>query len=160
VKPRNRSNVVGRKPDRGSICGGDAIVERVVFLDAFVGAEEKCLVADDRPAERAAPLLALVRRLGEPAQSSAGLLRTNAVVFEEPVPRALYVVRAGLRDAVHDAADGAAVLGAAGELHYLEFLNRILAVALFRQREALVHVVEAVDEQRRLRRSRAAKAEA
>ena len=89
----------------------------------FVGREIMNLVLDDRPAERPADLLVLVRQ--HRVREEVG--RVQRVVAKEPVEAALRPVRAGARHRLHLDAGGAPLGDVEHVRHELEFANRLAA---------------------------------
>ncbi len=77
VIPRHAPDILVRNAESRGVRRQNAVVEGVVFLDAFVSAEEEALVALDRAPERTAPLLACERRLGCAAPLLAEVLRVQ-----------------------------------------------------------------------------------
>ena len=97
---------------------------RLVRFLLVVGNEEKRLVAHDRAAERKAELAAA--ELGLSAPSLARVGRGDRVPLAEIVRGARELVRARLRDDVHEASRGAPELRGRPLVHDDDFLDRVL----------------------------------
>ena len=132
--------------------GGDlgaVEVDAARLVELLEGAEEEDLVALDRPAERAAPLVAL-----ELGRVLVGHVRgVEGVVAREEEGGGLPVVAAGPRHDVGDAALGPAVLRLVAGGDDLELLDGVLGVADEGPAGERVVVVGAVDEEGQRRRA-------
>src|SRR5262249_42702653 len=87
----------------------------------FIVGEEKEFVAEDRPAEIAAELIAAQRRLIGPEVE--GVARVEDIVAKEFKSRPMKIVCPGPDRCVNDGGC-AAIIGGKSVLHYLEFLQR------------------------------------
>src|SRR4029078_7730432 len=91
--------------------------------EAIEAVKEVRFVADDRSAQRAAPVLLLGARLRQAALVDEEVGRGDLVVREAGEQRSVKRVRALLGDRVDDRAGGSAELGVVLIREHLEFLN-------------------------------------
>src|SRR5262249_7683957 len=96
------------------------------------------------PADRRAELL--LRQRIPPARQRIGGIEVT--VAEKPIATAVPVVRARLRDDVHDAAECAAELSHAAAPHHLELTNYFVAVERPRELRGVIVRGETIDENR------------
>ena len=137
-----------RKADDRRVLSRDAVVERGGLGRAIGGGEEKRHIGHDAAAEVAAPLLAIVRGLGQALLGGQEFLGVERLVPEVAVRRAAERIAAGLGDGADDPTDRPAEFGRAADGRDLELTDGVLAVLHLWKSERLVGVPQAVDNQR------------
>ena len=109
---------------------------------ALIVGEEECLVFLNGGAERGAKLIAVILIVLGLGQKGAGV---GGRILCIAIDRTVRIVGARLGDYVHDAAEGAAILGAETVIDHAELADRFLRGRSALRTGALVDVIGAID---------------